>query len=75
METAKIEEGSLVEIVSAGRMSGVRLYVVKEYPDCDGAPLYALCHDKNDTIQERQGFGNSKWVMGIPPESLKIIKY
>jgi hypothetical protein len=64
----KIPLGMLVELDG-----GVRLFVVKHTRDCDGTPLYSLCHDKEDTEQEREGFGNFGWVNGFNEDSLIVI--
>jgi len=63
-----VKVGSLVEIDT-----GVRLFVVKHNRDCDGTPLYELCHDKNDTTQHREGFRNPDWVGGYCEESIREI--
>lgn len=61
--------GSLVELED-----GVRLWVVYHSRDCDGEPLYELCPNKDDTIKERDGFRNMKWVGGFGEEDLTVIK-
>lgn len=53
------EVGQLVE-----RENGARLFVVKQTRDCDGTPLYCLCPNSEDIIQERPGFANHGWVNG-----------
>lgn len=53
---------------------GVRLWVVYHGRDCDGTPLYFLCHDKEDIIKEKENFRNSSWTSGYSEEALKIIK-
>ena len=71
MEKAKsIPIGTLVEIEE----TGVRLFVVNESQDCDGTPLYCLCHDKYNIKQLKAGFINKRWIGFYPRESLKIIK-
>lgn len=60
--------GDLVELES-----GARLFIVKLTRDCDQTPLYSLCHDKDDIIVEKQGFGNMKWDNGWDEDSLKLI--
>lgn len=62
--------GDLVEVLG----TGVRLFVVKLNRDCDGTPLYSLCHDKSDIIVEKKGFGNRKWINGLSEECLRLIK-
>jgi hypothetical protein len=59
--------GALVE----DTYTGVRLFVVFRNRDCDGTPLYCLCHDKEDTKVEREGFANHKWWCGHPEDCHK----
>ncbi len=69
--------GSLVEIVADAdddRYNGVRLYVVLQGRDCDMTPLYWLAPDKRDTMRERPGFGNQKWIGGFAADSLRVIR-
>lgn len=61
--------GKLVEL-----SSGVRLFVVSHNRDCDGTPLYSLCHDREDIIRKCQGFANPAWTNGYTEDSLKEIK-
>lgn len=61
--------GSLVELPS-----GVRLFVVHHGRDCDMTPLYYLCSDKDDTVQERENFMNRAWDGGYGEDYLKVIK-
>ena len=65
----KIPIGSLVEIDDV-----CRLYVVNYSRDCDGTPLYNLCHNKDDITQDDPKFRNFDWVGGFGEESLMIIK-
>ena len=68
--------GTLVEIVSHSdddAYDGVRLYVVHHHRDCDGTPLYAMAWDKRDTVQERSGFHNPKWLHGFSQDSLRVV--
>jgi hypothetical protein len=65
----EIPMGSLVEMES-----GVRLFVVSRYWDCDGTPLYALSADRDDTRQESPSFLNRGWIGGHPEWGLKIIR-
>lgn len=60
--------GTLVEL-----KDGVRLWVVFHGRDCDGTPLYELCHDKNDTKKKQEGFRNINWVGGYSEDSLKVV--
>jgi hypothetical protein len=64
-----IKIGSLVELEN-----GVRLFIVKCSRDCDGTPLYYLCHDPEDTLQRHPGFSNLNWIGGYSEDSLKVIK-
>jgi hypothetical protein len=64
-----IPVGTLVELES-----GVRLFVVSRYRDCDGTPLYAMAADPKDTTVEREGFSNRKWINGYPEDSLEVVK-
>lgn len=68
-KTHQIPVGTLVELES-----GVRLFVVSHDRDCDQTPLYGLCHDKEDTVVEREGFANRKWDHGYSEESLTVIE-
>ena len=61
--------GSLVE----DKKTGVRLFVVYHARDCDGTPLYCLCHDPEDIKQDSTNFCNRKWVNGYSEEDLKIV--
>ena len=73
-KTHAIPVGTLVEIVGDDdRMAGVRLFVVHHGRDCDGTPLYYLSPDPDDTVEERPGFRNPKWVGGSPEERLEIV--
>lgn len=66
-----IPVGTLVEYVE----DGVRLFVVKQGRDCDGTPLYYLCHDPDDTVQRREGFSNPHWIGGYPEHVLRVVAY
>jgi hypothetical protein len=68
-KTHQIPLGTLVEV----RRTGVRLFVVFHYRDCDETPLYALCADKDDNKQERKGFTNSNWPNGYTEDGLKVV--
>ncbi len=57
--------GTLVELEN-----GARLFVVHHSRDCDQTPLYCLSHDKDDTEQAHQGFGNRGWTCGYAEEFL-----
>lgn len=61
--------GTLVEL-----NNGARLFVVHHGRDCDQTPLYWLSHDQEDTVQERAGWMNHKWVGGYPEESLMLVQ-
>lgn len=63
-----IKVGQLVELDD-----GVRLWVVMQTRDCDGTPLYTLCHDKNDTIQGEGFFANIKWIHGYSDGGLVVV--
>jgi hypothetical protein len=67
--------GCLVEINAedCDEYKGVRLYVVYHSRDCDGTPLYNLCHNKNDLEREQENFYNHKWINGFSEKGLKII--
>lgn len=71
-----IPVGSLVEIdyENDEEYKGVRLYVVCLTRDCDGTPLYNLCHNKTKTKVDKEGFRNYDWVGGFAEHSLKVIK-
>lgn len=64
----KIPVGSLVELDT-----GARLFVVMHTRDCDGTPLYSLCHDKEDTKWVNSIFANRAWDSGYDEDSLKLI--
>jgi hypothetical protein len=64
----KFPVGALVEI-----RGGARLFIVKQTRDCDQTPLYSLCHDKEDTEQEREGMSNFDWVSGFSEDSLTLV--
>lgn len=61
-----LQVGQLVEISK----TNCRLFIVKLTRDCDGTPLYTLCHDKDDVIVNNAGFGNYGWVNGFTEDSL-----
>ena len=42
--------------------------------DCDGTPLYELCADPEDNMQENPRFRNAKWHGGYSEESLTVIR-
>lgn len=67
-KTHRIPVGTLVEL-----RSGVRLFVVFHHRDCDGTPLYAMSHDRDDTIQRNPSFHNPKWVHGYTEQYLKVV--
>ena len=70
--------GTLVEIAhdpeDLSPMDGVRLFVVMHGRDCDGTPLYELCADPEDNVQENSRFRNMKWHGGYSERSLKVIR-
>lgn len=62
--------GDLVEI----QKSGVRMFVVAQTRDCDGTPLYSLCPNKDNIVQERKGFANYGWHNGYSEYGMILIK-
>jgi hypothetical protein len=67
-KTHGIPVGTLVEL-----RQGARLFVVHHHRDCDGTPLYAMSHDRDDTVKHDERFHNSNWVHGYPEGSLKVV--
>lgn len=63
------EVGQLVEL-----RDGVRLWVVMQGRDCDGTPLYWLCHNRDDTVQGDGIFANINWVGGYSEEGLTLVE-
>jgi hypothetical protein len=70
--------GALVEIAhdpeDPSPMDGARLFVVMHGRDCDGTPLYELCADPEDNVQENPRFRNAKWHGGYSERSLTVIR-
>lgn len=70
--------GALVEIThdpeGPSPMDGARLFVVMHGRDCDGTPLYELCADPQDNVQENPRFRNAKWHGGYSEGSLTVIR-
>ena len=69
--------GSLVEVRDPEYPSdndGIRLFAVHQGRDCDQTPLYWLSPDKSDTIPDKSGFANRKWVGGYSESSLTLIR-
>lgn len=64
-----LEVGQLVELED-----GARLWIVGHSRDCDGTPLYILCHDRDDTVRGEGIFANPKWVGGWDEESLTVVE-
>jgi len=74
----KFNIGDLVEFINSKDMedcAGVRMYIVAQNRDCDGTPLYCLCHDKSHTTVNCRGFRNLDWISGYGEESLRLIKH
>lgn len=63
-----IPVGTLIELDT-----GVRLFVVHQYRDCDGEPLYCLSVDKDDTIQHDPSFFNHRWLSGYQEDCLEVV--
>lgn len=61
--------GQLVEISE----TGCRLFIVKLTRDCDGTPLYSLCHDRDDIIVDNTEFGNRYWINGFTENDLALV--
>lgn len=55
-------------------IEGVRLFVVAHLRDCDGTPLYAMSACRSDTVVERRGFANAKWIHGYTEDDLEVIQ-
>ncbi len=73
-----IPVGVLVEVRSLDpeepdESDGVRLWVVQQCRDCDGSLLYCLSHDRDDMVQEREGFANRHWLNGMPEDWLTAV--
>ena len=77
-KTHAIPVGTLVEILDDDEgnepMAGVRLFVVNHGRDCDGTPLYYMSPEPDDTVEQRPGFMNPKWIGGWSDDGLRIIK-
>ena len=65
----RIQKGKLVELES-----GVRLFVVHLYRDCDQAPLYALSADPDDTALQNPAMWTRGWVTGYPESALRVVR-
>lgn len=65
--THKIPIGSLVELET-----GVRLFVVDHYRDCDMTPLYCLCAEMKNGYTD-EFYAKMKWHCGYPEESLRRV--
>lgn len=63
-----IARGALVEYAE----NGVRGFVVHQYRDCDGTPLYALSLNAEDELGDAKFFPPG-WSWGIPEESLRVV--
>lgn len=73
----KFPIGSLVELGDPEYPSitdGVRLFVVCHIVDCDGTPLYELCADPSNTVQDNPYFRNNGWIGGYSENSLTLIR-
>lgn len=59
-------------------VKGLRLYVVEHSRDCDGTPLYSLCHTKkwSENMMGKEFHMFARWMLstGYSEDSLKIIK-
>lgn len=70
VKTHSIPIGSLVEIED----TGVRMYIVAHDRDCDMTPLYYLSPYRDDTVREREGFRNTRWIGGYPESALTVVE-